>query len=295
MSVSPVRHLGAPIPIDELIERVGEAILARSGPSDAVIDNVASLESGGSGSLVFCSLVGDKGMRRIEGSRASTIVVGAMVPIGTNSVSCILRVADPARWFVRAITVLFPEQTESLVHPTAHVENGARIGSGSHIGPGAFIAANVTLGRNCRIGPNCSIGGSGLAVERDERGLPLPYPHIGDVVIGDGVRIGANSVVVRGILETTRIDDHCQIGNMVNVGHNCVIGRNCWISSGVVLCGSVILGDGVMIGAGAAINNHVTVGDEAVVGLGSIVTKTVAAGQRVFGVPAKPLPTMRSL
>lgn len=295
MAAPALHPLPEPVALDELIARVGEPVLERRGPPDATVTSVAPLSSAAPGALAFCKAAGARAGGLIASSRATVFAIGETAEIDAADRRCFLRVADPARWFVRAVTALFPDASGHASHPTACIEPGATVGPGCRIGAGAFIGARVTLGRDCVIGPNCSLGDVGLAIERDEAGNPLPYPHLGRLVVGDGVHIGANCVLVRGILEDTQIGDRCQIGNMVNIGHNCAVGDACWISSAAVLCGSATLEDGVMIGAGATVNNHVTIGAGAVVGIGSVVTKSVAPGRRVFGVPAKTLPTMRPL
>ena len=289
------RHsLASPITVDALIALVGEPVRECIGPTDLEIDSVAPLSEGARGAMVFCRKTGDAGGETIARSAASVIVVEASTPVAERASQCVICTENPARWFIKAVELLFPSPDPSI-HAGAVVEAGARIGDGCSIGPGTFIAACVTIGKNCVIGPNCTLGTPGLAIEREQDGTPVRYPHLGDVVIEDGVSIGAGSVIVRGILEDTRIGTGTQIGNMVNIGHNCVLGENCWISTGAVLCGSVRLGNSAMIGAGATVNNHASIGNGAVVGIGSVVTKSVADGKRVFGVPAKFIATMRSL
>ena len=294
MELSVRRPLSRPTTVDALIALVGEPVCECIGPTDLEIDSVAPLSDGAKGTMVFCRKTGDAGGEMIARSAASVIVVEANTPVAERASQCVICTENPARWFIKAVELLFPSPDASI-DASAVVEAGARIGDGCSIGPGTFIAACVRIGKNCVIGPNCTLGAPGLAIERERDGTPVRYSHLGDIVIGDGVSIGAGSVIVRGILEDTRIGTGTQIGNMVNIGHNCVLGENCWISTGAVLCGSVRLGNAAMIGAGATVNNHASIGDGAVVGIGSVVTKSVANGKRVFGVPARTIPTMRSL
>jgi acetyltransferase-like isoleucine patch superfamily enzyme len=51
--------------------------------------------------------------------------------------------------------------------------------------------------------------------------------------------------------------------------------------------GSANLGRRVFIGSNAAIAPHAVVEDDAYVGVGSVVLKRVAAGEKVFGNPAR--------
>jgi len=294
MEFSARRSLACPVTVDALIALVGEPVRACVGPTDLEIDSVAPLSEGATGAMVFCRQTGDSGGALIAQSAASVIVADANTAVSERASQCIIYAENPARWFIKAVELLFPSPLPSI-HASAVIEPGAQIDEGCSIGPGTFVAACVTIGKHCVIGPNCTLGAPGLAIEREQDGTPVRYPHLGEVVVEDGVSIGAGSVVVRGILEDTRIGAGTQIGNMVNIGHNCALGENCWISTGAILCGSVKLGNAAMIGAGATVNNHASIGNGAIVGIGSVVTKSVADGKRVFGVPAKSLATMRSL
>jgi UDP-3-O-[3-hydroxymyristoyl] glucosamine N-acyltransferase len=139
----------------------------------------------------------------------------------------------------------------------------------------------------CIFHNNVSIGadGFGYRPSPDGRGL-VKIPQIGNVVIGNGVEIGANSCVDRGKFSSTIIGDGCKIDNLVQIAHNCIMGRACIMAGHSGLAGSVTLGDGVIIGGSASIKDHTTIASGAVVGAGSGVMNDVEAGKTVLGYPA---------
>ncbi|MBT8219354.1 MAG: UDP-3-O-(3-hydroxymyristoyl)glucosamine N-acyltransferase [Bacteroidia bacterium] len=215
-------------------------------------------------------------------------------------------------------------QLDADVDPSANVHESASLGKGSKIGAGCFVGKDVVIGdgvilypnvtvfdetqigaqtilwsgtvirERCIIGAGCifhanvSIGadGFGYRPREDGRGL-VKIRQIGNVVIGNGVEIGANSAVDRGKFSSTIIGDGCKIDNLVQIGHNSVMGRSCIMAGNSGLAGSVTLGDGVVIGGSASIKDHTTIHSGAVVGAGSGVIGDVAAGQTVLGYPAR--------
>ena len=150
-------------------------------------------------------------------------------------------------------------------------------------------------------------------------------PIAPDVVLGSGVSIFHPTLVN---LYGCRIVDDTKIGTFVEIQKNAVIGRRCKISShsfvceGVTIEDEVFVGHGVMfindrhpratadgrlqteadwtvvstlvkrgasIGSGAAILCGVTIGENAMIGAGAVVTRDVAPGETVAGVPARRL------
>ena len=212
---------------------------------------------------------------------------------------------------------------DTAIHPTAVIHETARIGDGVQIGAHCYIGKNVVLGdgvilyhnvsvfddttigaqtiawsgtvirERSQIGAQCifhnnvSIGADGFGYRPadDGRGL-VKIPHIGNVVIGNGVEIGANSCVDRAKFNSTIIGDGCKIDNLVQIAHNCIMGRSCIMAGHIGLAGSVTLGDGVIIGGSASIKDHTTIGSGATVGAGSGVLNDVKEGQTVLGYPA---------
>lgn len=257
-------------------------------------------------------------------SKASVAVVNEDISIepGNNRAFIKVKNADLAMSMVLDLFELPPPVFEVNIHPTATVDktatigNGTRIGAGSYIGPNVQLGENVTIypnvtildetkignnstiwsgavirercivGNECMIHPNAVIGADGFGFRPcPERGL-VKITHIGNVILGNGVEIGANSCVDRGKFSSTIVGDGCKIDNLVQIGHNSKLGRFCLMAGNSGLAGSVTLGDGVMIGGSASIKDHLTIGDGAIVGAGSGVAANVEAGKVVLGYPA---------
>jgi len=272
------------------------------------------------------SIVGSpKYIKHWVNSKASVAVVNENLKIEESDNRAIIKVKNAELAMASILQAFSPEPPKFNVdiHPTAVIESSVKMGSGCKIGANCYVGNNVELGenvtlyagvnifddskignntivwtgtvirersiigRNCIFHSNVSIGsdGFGYRPSDDGRGL-VKIPHIGNVVIGDGVEIGANSAVDRAKFSSTIIGDGCKIDNLVQIAHNCVLGRSCIMAGSSGLAGSVTLGDGVIIGGSASIKDHVTIGSGAVVGGGSGVIGDIPAGKTVVGYPA---------
>jgi UDP-3-O-[3-hydroxymyristoyl] glucosamine N-acyltransferase len=237
----------------------------------------------------------------------------------------LIKVKNADLAMAKLLEIFSPGRPEFTVpiHPTAVIHESAKIGNGCQIGAGSYVGKNVVLdagvvlypnvtildetsigkntviwsgtvirerteiGANCIFHTNVSIGADGFGYRPSENGMGLTkIPHVGNVVIGNHVEIGANSTVDRGKFSSTIIGDGCKIDNLVQIAHNCVMGRSCVMAGSSGLAGSVTLGDGVMIGGSASIKDHVTIHSGAKVGGGSGVMNDVPAGKSVLGYPA---------
>lgn len=206
----------------------------------------------------------------------------------------------------------------AVIHPTAQVDPGAIIGPECTIGPGAKVGAQVLIKERCSIGADCIIGdhttlhpgvvlyphtqigarvivhanavigadGFGYRVDPSQGGL-AKIPHVGNVVIGNDVEIGANSCIDRAKFGSTRIGDGTKIDNLVQIGHGCQVGRSVVICGQAGLAGSVTIGDGVMLGGQVGVADQRTIGAGTMVAAQSGVESDVPPKSRFIGTPAE--------
>lgn len=116
---------------------------------------------------------------------------------------------------------------------------------------------------NCKIGAGCNIG---------------CFVEIGpDVFIGDKVRIGAHCFIPAGVT----IENGCFIGPGV------VFTNDKYPPGDKSLWQKIIVKSGASIGARATILPGVEIGSNTLIGAGSVITRSIPAGWRVAGNPAK--------
>ncbi|MDX2118926.1 MAG: UDP-3-O-(3-hydroxymyristoyl)glucosamine N-acyltransferase [Planctomycetota bacterium] len=208
------------------------------------------------------------------------------------------------------------------IDASTHIGPCCVVGAGAQIGPGVTLLANVSIGAHASIGAasmlhpgvnvsdrcivgarcvlhaNVSIGADGFGYVPNPRptgptDAVLKVPHIGNVVLGDAVEIGANSCVDRGKFGATTIGDGTKIDNLVQVGHNCRIGRCCILCGHVGLSGSVTVGDGAVLGGKVGVADGITIGAGAKVGAHSGVMNDIPPGETWMGAPAMPASVQR--
>jgi sugar O-acyltransferase (sialic acid O-acetyltransferase NeuD family) len=125
-------------------------------------------------------------------------------------------------------------------------------------------------------------------------GLPdsawLSYVHP-SATVSDLASVGPGVVVYPGarVAVAARLDRMALVYYNVVVHHDCVVGEGAVLCAGVLLAGGVVVEPGAYLGIGAVVREGVRIGRRALVGMGAVVTRDVADGDRVAGVPARPL------
>jgi len=295
------------------------------GNPDCEATTLASVEAAPEGSLTYLSEFSKKDI--IAGSKAACVILPKSAKGQPRDYSGGVIYAEDPHWaftlVMRYVQAAEKPKPAPGIHPSAVVDQSAKIGAGVYIGANCTIDKNAIIGDGSAIYPNCYIGESaeigencifypGVAFMRDckagdrviiysnavigadgfgyiqRKGVHEKIPQIGRVVLENDVEIGAVTTVDRSTLSETRIGAGTKVDNQVQIAHNVKIGRCCIIVSQAGIAGSSELGDGVVVAGQVGIVDHVKVGDRAVLTAGTGVMSDIPAGSVMFGVPARP-------
>jgi UDP-N-acetylglucosamine acyltransferase len=178
------------------------------------------------------------------------------------------------------------------IHPTAIVEDGARIGDGVEIGPFCSVGSSVALGEGVRLVSHVVVYGK---TEIGARTIVYPQVVLGgpaqmrsskpseerlvigtDNVIREGVTISTGSHVGSGI---TRVGDRNYLMAQCHIGHDSQVGNDVTLSNGVQIAGHFEIGDGVIMGGLAAAQQFGRIGRYAFIsGLSGVSTDVIPYG-----------------
>ena len=190
--------------------------------------------------------------------------------------------------------------SETKIHPTAVVDEGAELGAGVEIGPCAVVEEDVRLGDRVRIGPHAHIARATRLGEEVQvftgaavGNLPQDLKFAGEETT---LEVGPRTVtrefctLHRGTEDRwkTVIGADCLLMAYVHVAHDCVIGDHCILANAVQLGGHVVIGEWVIIGGSVPVHQFCKIGDHAMVGGGYRVVQDVPPFLRVAGEPLRP-------
>ena len=145
-------------------------------------------------------------------------------------------------------------------HPSAIIDEGARIGDGTRIWHWVHVSANARIGQGCSLGQNVYIGN--------------------DVVIGDNVKIQNNVSVYDAV--TLEDDVFCGPSMVFTNVYNprAAVTRKEEYKTTFVKKGATL-------GANCTIVCGVTIGIHSFIGAGAVVNQDVPAYALMVGVPAR--------
>ncbi|MHC5010147.1 MAG: UDP-3-O-(3-hydroxymyristoyl)glucosamine N-acyltransferase [Planctomycetota bacterium] len=299
------------------------------GPSELPLDGLSTLEHAGPRDLVFVK--DERHLARLGPSRAGAVLCRPGDDVGGRPA---IRVANPRMAAALAVAVFRPPPPVAAgVHPTAHVAGDAVVPETCHLGPfavvdagarlgaGVVVEAHAVVGAGCRVGDETRlyphvvlypgvtvgarchvhagavIGSPGFGYEMGAEG-PIGFPQNGTVILGDEVRIGANTTIDRATLTETRLGDGVKVDNLVQIGHNVTVG------DGVIICAQSGIAGGATFEDRSVMGPQGALAPNAVLGRGTILSarsalidnqRLDAPGEIYTGVPAMPVRDWRRL
>lgn len=186
------------------------------------------------------------------------------------------------------------------IHPTAIVEDGAKLGDGVTVGPFCIVGSNVTLGSGVEIVSHAVVTGRTTIGD----GVTIfPFASIGhrpqDLKYAgepSGLEIGARTIIrehvtinpgTQGGGMVTRVGNDCLVMIGVHIGHDCIIGNNVILSNNVTFAGHCHVDDYVVMSGYSGATQFVHIGAHAFVGGLSKVEKDLIPYGTAVGNPAE--------
>jgi len=166
--------------------------------------------------------------------------------------------------------------------------------NGHRVCPYALWLAEPAESRHVSLAISSSTVREKLAARCVADGVGFWEVKAANVVVMDDVQIGPGAVLSPFVTLTSniRIGRHFHANLYSYVEHDCIIGDFVTFAPGVHCNGNVVVEDHAYIGAGAILRQGkpgapLVIGRGALVGMGAVVTRNVAPGTTVVGIPAK--------
>ncbi len=290
--------------LGQIAEHLGAEL---KGDGSIEISSISTVDEAVQGDLSF--VTSNKYISQLKATDASAVLITEDM-LSSARVAALV-VSNPRAAYARVVSLLYPEwMPEPGLDSTAQIDAAAKIADSAYVGPNVVIEAGVVIGENCVINSGCVIGresvigrgtylypnvtvyhgcsigeycilhassvvgSDGFGFELDD-GEWLKIPQVGGVVIGNKVEIGACSVVDRGAINDTVIEDGVKLDNHVQIAHNVHVGAHTLMSRGVGIAGSTRIGKNCLFAGMVGVRDHVDITDGVTVTAMSLVTKSL--------------------
>ena len=289
------------------------------GNAEVEVNSLAKIEEGQKGDL--CFLANEKYTPHIYTTKASIIIVNTSFISDTEITATLIKVEDAYSSFSQLLELYNKMQFNEVgISKKADIDKNSSIGDTVFIGaftsicegvsignnvkihPNCYIGKNVTIGDNSIIYPNvsiyhnCKIGNnniihSGVVIGSDGFGFAPnaennydKISQIGNVIIDDGVEIGANTTIDRATMGSTKLGKGVKLDNLIQIAHNVEVGDHTVIAAQAGVAGSSKIGKNCMIGGQTAVSGHLTIADEVkIAGQSGIASSIKQVGKIVQG------------
>ncbi|MFN8242731.1 MAG: UDP-3-O-(3-hydroxymyristoyl)glucosamine N-acyltransferase [Ferruginibacter sp.] len=173
------------------------------------------------------------------------------------------------------------------IYPQVYLGDNVRVGANATLYPGVRIYHDCVIGKDVTIHAGTVIGSDGFGFAPQADGTFKKVPQLGNVVIEDGVEIGANTTIDRATIGSTLIKSGAKLDNLLQIAHNVEVGHHSVIAAQAGISGSTKIGNGVMIGGQVGIVGHLQIADGTKINAQSGVSKSVKTpNTAITGSPA---------
>ena len=283
-----------PVPVTTIAQLIGAEVIGNKKGNATGINEIHKVEKG---DLVFVDH--PKYYDTCINSAATYIIINkkADCPDG----KALLVVDEPFEAYLKIVNFYRPF-TPSM----KSISDTAIIGEGTAVMPGAY-GNHVIVGKDCIIHPNvtildhCILGddviiqagtviGSDAFYYNKKTNREIHYKKMtscGRVLIENGVEIGANCSIDRGVSHDTIIGAGTKLDNLIHIGHDTVVGKNCLFAGQVGIAGATTIEDNVILWGQVGVSKTLTIGKDAIVYAQSGVKDSIAGGKVYFGSPVE--------
>jgi UDP-3-O-[3-hydroxymyristoyl] glucosamine N-acyltransferase len=293
------------------------------GNPDEKVTAFARIEHGRPGKL--CFYANPKYERYVYGSKASAIIVNRDFVPKEPVQATLIRVDDAYTAVAYLLRYVREHESKfrhhrslvSMIYPSvklgrkvyvgsySYIGRKCRVGDGTRICQNVYIGDGTVIGKECILYPgvriypgmvigdrvilhaNCVIGSDGFGNAPQPDGTWEKIEHLGNVVIGNDVEIGANTTVDRAEMESTVIGNGVKIDNLCQIAHNVQIGDNTVMAAQTGVAGSTKIGKNCIIAGQVGIVGHLTIADNTTIAAqAGVIGNVRQSGQKIFGTPA---------
>lgn len=173
------------------------------------------------------------------------------------------------------------------IYPQVFIGDNVNIGDNTILYAGVKIYSDTMIGHHCTIQSGAVVGSDGFGFAPQADGTFKTIPQVGNVVIGNHVDIGANTIIDCATMGSTFIRDGVKLDNLIQIAHNVEIGKNTVIAAQAGISGSTKIGENSMIGGQVGIIGHLTLANRTNIGAQSGLSKSITKeGTSILGSPA---------
>ena len=284
-----------PVPVTSIAQLIGAELIGNSNGSATGINEIHKVEEG---DLVFVDH--PKYYTVCISSAATFIIIDKATDFPEGK--ALLIVDNPFEAYLKIVNFYRP-----FIPSMKMISDSSSVGEGTVVMPGAYIGNHVAIGKDCIIHPHvtildhCIIGnnviiqagtviGSDAFYYNKKTNRAIHYKKMtscGRVLLEDGVEIGANCSIDRGVSHDTVIGAGTKIDNLVHIGHDTVVGKNCLFAGQVGIAGATTIEDNVILWGQVGVSKTLTIGKDAVIYAQSGVKDSIPGGKVYFGSPVE--------